>query len=61
MKKIVKFFDGKKTFIVAVIVAVATFAKIIEWISVAQYEAILGFLVAIGVYTVRSAIRKIEK
>lgn len=52
--------NGRKTYIVAGVIAGATFAKIIGWITEEEYQAFVGFLGAIGLYTLRSAVRKLE-
>ena len=54
------YLSGKKTFIVAGIVAGVTFAQMVGWISAEAYQGLLGLLAAAGLYTVRDAIRKLE-
>jgi len=60
MKNFLSYIDGNKTYIVAILVAGATFSKIVGWITETEFQAILGFLGAIGLYTVRDAVRKLE-
>ena len=57
--KIMKMLEGRKTFIVSGLVAVATIAQMFEVITASQFEAILGLLAAFGLYSVRDAIRKL--
>lgn len=52
--------SGYKTYIVAGIIAAVTFGKIVGWIDEGAFQAIMGILAALGLYTVRSAISKLE-
>lgn len=61
MDKILRFLDGKKTYITGGIVAAVTLAKVFEWVTPEQFEAILGLLAAFGLVSVRDAIRKASK
>lgn len=53
--------EGKKTYIVALVVGIVTALKVAGVIDNDTYLSILGFLGAIGLYTTRDAIKKIEK
>ena len=53
--------DGSKTFIVAGIVAAATFAKMVGWIDNDIFVIITGFLASLGLYTIRDSVRKLEE
>jgi len=59
MKKYWKLLEGKKTYIVAGLVAIVTFSKIVGWLTETEFQAIIGFLGAVGLYTVRDAISKL--
>ena len=61
MKKLVDYLNGKKTYIVAGIVAAIVFAQVVGWVNPDQVEIIYGVLAAIGLYAVRDAIKKLEK
>ena len=60
MKKLFELLNGNKTYIVAGLVALGTFARAVNWITEEQFQAIVGFLSAIGLYTIRSAVKKLE-
>lgn len=60
MKKLLGLLSGNKTYIVAAVVAIATFAKMVGWITAEEFISLTGFLAAIGLYTVRQAIKKLE-
>jgi hypothetical protein len=59
MKDVMKFLEGKKTFIVSGLVAVATITEMFEVITAEQFGAILGLLGAFGLYSVRDAIKRL--
>lgn len=61
MKKLIDYLSGKKTYIVAGIVAAIAFAKAMDWVTPEQLEVILIVLSALGLGVVRNAISKIEK
>ena len=61
MKKLVDYLNGKKTYIVAGIVAAIVFAQVVGWVNPDQVEIIYGVLAAVGLYAVRDAIKKLEK
>ena len=50
--------DGKKTYITAVVAALASFAMAMGWLSKEQYQVILGLLGALGLAALRSGIEK---
>lgn len=56
----VEFLTGKKTYIVALLIALATMAQYMGWITNEAYTAILGLLGASGLATTRMAIKKIN-
>ena len=60
LKKLYEELEGKKTYLVAAVIAGATFAKLVGWITEEEYQGFVGFLGAIGLYTIRSAVRKLE-
>ena len=53
--------DGKKTYLTAGVVAGVTLARMVGWLDEKSYQAVLGFLAALGLYAVRDGIRKLEK
>ena len=50
--------DGKKTYITAVVAALASFATAMGWLSKEQYQVILGLLGSLGLAALRSGIEK---
>ena len=50
--------DGKKTYIFAALVALATFAKTIGWIDENTYQALLALFGAGGLAALRSGVTK---
>ena len=50
--------DGKKTYITAVVAALASFALAMGWLSQAQYEVILGLVASLGLAALRSGVAK---
>ena len=60
LKKAYEQLEGKKAYIVSGVIALATFAKLVGWISEAEFQTLLGFLGALGLYTIKSAIKKLE-
>ncbi len=50
--------DGKKTYITAVVVALASFAMAMGWLSQEQYQVILGLLGSLGLAALRSGVAK---
>jgi hypothetical protein len=56
MKDLLNFLDGKKTYIVAVVIAVLNLAVACGWISSAHLEQINLILVAFGLSALRRAV-----
>ena len=52
---------GHKTYIVAGIMAVLSFAKAIEWIDEEHYLSIMGFLNAGGFAALRAGVKRVEE
>jgi hypothetical protein len=52
--------DGKKTYITAVVAAVASFTMAMGWLSQQQYQVILGLLGSLGLAALRSGVAKRE-
>ena len=50
------YLKGKKSYITAGLIAAFTFAKVMGWITEVEFQAIMGFLGAVGLYALRSAI-----
>ena len=50
--------DGKKTYITAVVAALASFALAMGWLSQEQYQVILGLLGSLGLAALRSGVAK---
>jgi hypothetical protein len=50
--------DGKKTYITAVVVALASFAMAMGWLSQEQYQVILGLLGSLGLAALRAGVAK---
>jgi hypothetical protein len=50
--------DGKKTYITAVVVALASFAMAMGWLSQEQYQVVLGLLGSLGLAALRSGVAK---
>lgn len=48
--------QGYKTYLAAVLIALATFGKVLGWIDQSTYDAILALLASLGLYGLRSAI-----
>jgi heme/copper-type cytochrome/quinol oxidase subunit 4 len=53
------FLSGKKTYIIAFVLAVVNFAVAVNWISPDNLEQINAVLVALGIGAVRAGISKI--
>lgn len=51
-------FSGKKTHITAVLMAVATAAQVMGYLTVEQFASLMGFLNAMGLSTLRSGVTK---
>jgi len=50
--------EGKKTYITAVVVALASFAMAMGWLTKEQYQLILGLLGSLGLAALRSGVAK---
>ena len=50
--------EGKKTYISAALLALATFARGLGWIDQSQYDMILGVTGALGLAALRSGVSK---
>jgi len=49
---------GKKTYITAAVLALATFARSVGWIEQTQYDMILGLAGAMGLAALRAGVSK---
>ena len=58
---ILEWLEGKKTYIAAALVAVATILEAFKVITEAQFQAVVGLLAAFGLYAIKSAITKLEE
>ena len=59
MEKILEALWGKKTYIVAVVIAVLNLAVAFGWVSPAQLEQINYVLVALGLGALRAGVNKV--
>jgi hypothetical protein len=50
--------EGKKTYITAMVLALASFALAMGWLSKDQYQVILGLLGSLGLAALRSGVAK---
>jgi hypothetical protein len=50
--------DGKKTYITAIVAALASFALAMGWMSQGQYEVVLGLLGSLGLAALRAGVAK---
>ena len=50
--------DGKKTYITAVMAALASFALAMGWLTKEQYQVIIGLLGSMGLAALRSGVAK---
>lgn len=57
--KLVEFLSGKKTYIIAFVLAVVNFGVAIGWISPEHLEQINVILVALGIGAIRAGISKV--
>jgi hypothetical protein len=58
--KLIDFLSGKKTYIIAVIIAVLNFAVAMGWLSVEMIDQINLILVSLGLGSLRAGISKVE-
>lgn len=49
---------GKKTYITAALLALATFARSLGWIEPSQYDVIMGLAGALGLAALRAGVAK---
>ncbi len=50
--------DGKKTYITAVVLGLASFALAMGWLTKEQYQVIVGLLGSLGLAALRSGVDK---
>ena len=50
--------EGKKTYITATALALASFALAMDWLSKEQYQVIVGLLGSLGLAALRSGVAK---
>jgi hypothetical protein len=50
--------EGKKTYVTALLLALATFARAMGWLEQNQYEIVLGLMGSMGLAALRSAVTK---
>ena len=50
--------DGKKTYITAMVLGLASFALAMGWLDKEQYQVIVGLLGSLGLATLRSGVTK---
>ncbi len=50
--------DGKKTYISAVFLALATLVRALDWVTQEQYELILGLTGSAGLAALRAGVTK---
>jgi hypothetical protein len=50
--------NGKKTYITAAVVGLASFALAMGWLDREQYQVIVGLLASLGLATLRSGVAK---
>ena len=58
--KLLTLLDGKKTYIVALVLAVLNLAVAFNWVTVDQLTQINTILVALGLGALRSGINKVQ-
>ncbi len=50
--------DGKKTYISALVLALATLVRALDWVTQEQYELILGLTGSAGLAALRAGVTK---
>ncbi|MDP3182419.1 MAG: hypothetical protein Q8M54_06330 [Desulfobaccales bacterium] len=50
--------EGRKTYLTALVLALATFARAMGWLEQQQYEIILGLLGSLGLAALRAGMTK---
>jgi len=58
--KILDFLAGKKTYLVAIVIAVVNFAVAMGWVSIEMLDQINLILVSLGLGSLRAGISKVE-
>lgn len=58
MEALLKALEGKKSYIVSVLVALVAIAKSQEWIDAGTYQILMGLLVGGGIASLRNGIKK---
>ena len=58
MSGIIEWLSGRKTYFVALLIAVNVFVWSMGWISVQLYQQIDGVLIALGGFALRAAVAK---
>jgi hypothetical protein len=53
--------EGKKTYITAVVLALASFALAMGWLTNEQYQIVIGLLGSLGLAALRSGVAKSTK
>jgi len=48
--------QGKRTYIIALVLALATFARTMGWLDSQQYELVLGLAGSMGLAALRAAV-----
>jgi hypothetical protein len=48
--------EGKKTYLTALLLALAAFARALGWVSQEQYDLLLGFLGSMGLAALRAGV-----
>jgi hypothetical protein len=49
---------GKKTYFSAILLALASFARALDWLNPEQYELLLGLLGSLGLAALRAGVGK---
>ena len=52
---------GKKTYITAALMALATFGRALGWLDVQQYEVIIGLAGSLGLAALRAGVTKTQE
>ena len=58
LSDISKVFSGRKTYLVAALLAIGVFAVNVGWIDQKTYDSLFGILVAAGLATLRAGVGK---
>lgn len=57
MGKLLEFLKGKKTYIIAAVMAIATFANLMGWIDVSILAKVEAFLLPLGLAALRAGVK----